>query len=175
LHPACRQQKSGRIINTSSHGGLGAAGQANYCAAKEGIIGFTRTVAREMGRYGVTCNAIRPRAATRMTMNEAVKQVRIKQLGEEKAAAYFKEQEDVFRPEAVGSFVAYLASDQADNINCCVFEVWGGHVGIYHDPPEVEQILWKKGFWTTEEFVDIMPKTLGRGKVRELPPFHMAI
>ena len=63
-----RQQRSGRIINTSSEAGLGNMGQANYSAAKEGIVGFTRTVARDMGRYGVTCNAIRPRAATRMTV-----------------------------------------------------------------------------------------------------------
>jgi NAD(P)-dependent dehydrogenase (short-subunit alcohol dehydrogenase family) len=66
--PACvifRQQRSGRIVNTSSTSGLGNRGQANYAAAKEGITGFTRTLARDMGRYGVTCNAIRPAAATR--------------------------------------------------------------------------------------------------------------
>jgi NAD(P)-dependent dehydrogenase (short-subunit alcohol dehydrogenase family) len=171
-----RQQKSGRIINTSSHAGLGAAGQANYAAAKEGIVGFTRTVAREMGRYNVTCNAIRPRAATRMTMNEAVKEIRIKQLGEEKAAAYFKEQDEVFKPEAVGTFVAYLASDHAENINCCVFELWGGHIAIYDDPPEIAKpALDKKGFWTVEELVKTMPDTLAKGKVRELPPFHLTI
>jgi len=68
--PACmifREQRSGRIINTSSEAGLGNMGQANYSAAKEGVIGFTRTVARDMGKYGVTCNAVRPRAATRIT------------------------------------------------------------------------------------------------------------
>lgn len=60
-----RQQNYGRIINTSSHAGLGNMGQANYGAAKEGIVGLTRTVARDMGRYGVTCNVIRPVAGTR--------------------------------------------------------------------------------------------------------------
>jgi 3-oxoacyl-[acyl-carrier protein] reductase len=59
-----RQQKYGRIINTSSHAGLGNMGQASYSAAKEGIVGLTRTVARDMGRYGVTCNVIRPVAGT---------------------------------------------------------------------------------------------------------------
>src|SRR5574341_1403931 len=63
-----RQQRSGRIINFSSESGLfGNAGQANYGAAKSGIAGFTRVVARDMGRYGVTCNAIAPRAWTRLT------------------------------------------------------------------------------------------------------------
>ncbi|HEX5940530.1 MAG TPA: SDR family NAD(P)-dependent oxidoreductase, partial [Dehalococcoidia bacterium] len=64
-----RQQKSGVFVNTSSESGLGNMGQANYAAAKEGIIGLTRTVARDMGRYGVRCNAIRPRAATRLTLS----------------------------------------------------------------------------------------------------------
>ena len=48
-----RQQRSGVIVNTSSESGLGNMGQANYGAAKEGIVGLTRTVARDMGRYGV--------------------------------------------------------------------------------------------------------------------------
>src|SRR3990170_4669912 len=60
-----RQQRYGRIINFTSESGLwGNAGQANYGAAKSGIAGLTRVVARDMGRYGVTCNAIAPRAWT---------------------------------------------------------------------------------------------------------------
>src|SRR5438132_4828938 len=63
-----RQQRFGRIINFSSGSGLiGNPGQANYGAAKSGIAGFTRVVAKDLGRYGVTCNAIAPGAATRMT------------------------------------------------------------------------------------------------------------
>ncbi|MXY86614.1 MAG: SDR family NAD(P)-dependent oxidoreductase, partial [Chloroflexi bacterium] len=65
-----RQQRSGRIVNTSSESGLGNMGQANYAAAKEGIVGLTRTLARDLGRYGVTANAIRPRAGTRLTLTE---------------------------------------------------------------------------------------------------------
>ena len=63
-----RQQRSGVIVNTSSEAGLGQTpGQPNYAAAKEGIVGFTRSLARDMGRYGVRCNAIRPQAGTRLT------------------------------------------------------------------------------------------------------------
>ena len=65
-----RQQRSGRIVGTSSESGLGNMGQANYAAAKEGIVGLTRTLARDLGRYGVTANAIRPRAGTRLTLTE---------------------------------------------------------------------------------------------------------
>ena len=62
-----RQQRSGRIITFSSETGLmGNSGQANYGAAKSGIAGFTKVVARDMGRYGVTANSIAPRANTRM-------------------------------------------------------------------------------------------------------------
>src|ERR1700674_2969478 len=64
-----RQQRSGRIIGTSSTSGLGNMGQANYGAAKEGIAGLIRTLARDMGKYGVTANAIRPFAATRLTVS----------------------------------------------------------------------------------------------------------
>ena len=63
-----RQQRSGRIICTGSESGLGNMGQGNYAAAKEGIIGLTRTLALDLGRYGVTANAIRPRAGTRLTL-----------------------------------------------------------------------------------------------------------
>src|SRR4029079_140748 len=63
-----RQQRSGRIINFSSISGLGGLpGQSNYGAAKAGVAGFTRVWARALGGYGVTCNAISPGAATRMT------------------------------------------------------------------------------------------------------------
>ena len=62
-----RQQRSGRVITFSSESGLvGNSGQANYGAAKSGIAGFTKVVAKDMGRYGVTANAIAPRANTRM-------------------------------------------------------------------------------------------------------------
>ena len=68
-----RQQRSGRIINTSSSSGLiGNSGQANYGAAKAGIAGFTRVVARDLGRYGITVNTSAPGAATIMTRSEEV-------------------------------------------------------------------------------------------------------
>jgi 3-oxoacyl-[acyl-carrier protein] reductase len=164
-----RQQKYGRIINTSSHAGLGNMGQANYSAAKEGIVGFTRTVARDLGRYGVTCNVIRPWAATRLGFNEELKQAWIKSYGPQ-IEEQLKETEKRSRPEDVAALVAYLASEKADNVNACVFEVWHGHIGIFNDPPPVEQVLWKEGTWSPEELAEVMPGTLTRSKIRELPP-----
>ncbi len=172
---AMRKQGYGRIINTSSHSGLGNMGQVSYSAAKEGIVGLTRTVARDMGRYGVTCNAIRPVAGTRgvreLIEKKGLKEAWAKTWGEENAEKRIKQMLEVNLPEDVANLVIYLASEKADNVNGCIFEVWHGHVGIYTDPPPVEQVLQKDGRWTPEELAEAMPGTLTRDKVREIPPF----
>jgi NAD(P)-dependent dehydrogenase (short-subunit alcohol dehydrogenase family) len=168
-----RQQNYGRIINTSSHAGLGNMGQANYSAAKEGIVGLTRTVARDMQRYGVTCNVIRPVAGTRgfieMVKEKGLKEAWAKMWGQELAERRIKQMLEVNQPEDVAGLVVYLASEKADSINGCVFEVWHGHIGIYIDPPPIEQVLTKDGHWTPEELVEAMPATLTKNKTHDLP------
>jgi len=168
-----RQQNYGRIINTSSHAGLGNMGQANYGAAKEGIVGLTRTVARDMQRYGVTCNVIRPVAGTRgfieMVQGKGLREAWIKMWGQELAERRLKQMLELNQPEDVAGLVVYLATEKADNVNGCVFEVWHGHIGIYVDPPPMEQVLWKEGRWTPEELVEMMPATLTKNKVHDLP------
>ena len=67
-----RGARYGRIVNFSSDAFKGSVGQCNYAAAKAGIIGLTRSIAREAGRYGITANAMCPMAATRMTVNDGV-------------------------------------------------------------------------------------------------------
>jgi NAD(P)-dependent dehydrogenase (short-subunit alcohol dehydrogenase family) len=168
-----RQQNYGRIISTSSHAGLGNMGQANYSAAKEGIVGLTRTVARDMQRYGVTCNVIRPVSGTRgfveMVEGKGLREAWIKMWGKELAERRLKQMLELNQPEDVANLVVYLATDKADNINGCVFEVWHGHIGIFADPPPLEQVLWKDGRWTPEELVETMPSTLTKDKVHDLP------
>jgi NAD(P)-dependent dehydrogenase (short-subunit alcohol dehydrogenase family) len=168
-----RERKYGRIISTSSHAGLGNMGQANYGAAKEGIVGLTRTVARDMQRYGVTCNVIRPVAGTRgfieMVNKKGLREAWAKMWGAELAERRLKQMLELNQPEDVAGLVVYLASEQANNVNGCVFEVWHGHIGIYVDPPPVEQVLWKDGRWTIEELIDVMPATLTKEKVHDLP------
>lgn len=168
-----RQQRSGRIINMSSSAGLGNMGQANYSAAKEGVVGLTRTVARDMGRYGVTCNAIRPRAATRLSMSPELQQAweRLRKtggVGEGLALdASFKPTEH--SPDDVAPFVVFLASDEAANINGCVFFVHGGLIGLYPEPTPVRTI-YKSGRWSLDELVPIVPSTLAQGLVNPAPP-----
>jgi NAD(P)-dependent dehydrogenase (short-subunit alcohol dehydrogenase family) len=156
-----RQQRSGRIINTSSESGLGNAGQGNYSAAKEGIIGLTRTIARDLGRYNVTCNAIRPRAATRLTISpemEAARQAAIAR-GETRGGGMGGGMD----PNAISALIVFLASDEAQNVNGRDFLIWGNQVGLY-SLPEIEASAFSRGdSWTTDEMFDLFPKTLGRG------------
>jgi NAD(P)-dependent dehydrogenase (short-subunit alcohol dehydrogenase family) len=144
---ACKYMKKqgyGRIINTSSHTAFGWRGFTYYSAVKEGIAGFTRTLARDMVDFGVTANAIRPLAAWRGS----------KELSPAMA---------LNSPEDIAVLVAYLASEQAGQINGRVFEVWHGHVGIFAEPPPVQEVIKKKGSFTIDELAEMMPQTLAKG------------
>ncbi len=154
-----RQQRSGRIINTSSSSGLGNAGQANYSAAKEGIVGLTRTVARDLGRYGVTCNALRPTAATRLTLSpemEAARDAAIAR-GEQRAGGGF----EALDPSAISALVVYLASDDAQNVNGRDFMIRGREVGLYNIPTVEARAFASGDIWTTDEMFDVFSTTLG--------------
>ena len=164
-----RQQRSGRIINTGSSSGLGNAGQANYAAAKEGIIGITRTVARDLGRYGVTCNAIRPTAATRLTlspeMEAAAKAAEAR--GESRGAGGGLAALD---PAAIGALITYLASDEAQNVNGRDFMIRGGEVGLYTIPTVEARAFAKGDIWSTDDMFEVFPKTLGALLTNDFQP-----
>jgi len=164
-----RQQKYGRIINTSSQTGLGNMGQANlgltnYSAAKEGIVGFTRTVALDMARYGVTCNCIRPMAATRMTISPDVQAAMEKGPNQESGNAEGGLEAEIRRlsPSHIASLVVYLATDAAANINGKSFLVGGGEIGLYSEP-EIVSSIFKDGIWTVQELVNTMPRSIIKG------------
>jgi NAD(P)-dependent dehydrogenase (short-subunit alcohol dehydrogenase family) len=131
---------SGRIINTSSESGLfGNAGQTNYDAAKAGIASMTLAMARELERYGVTVNAIAPRARTRMTEN-------LLQTGD--GGSDF----DYYDPDNVAPMAAWLASDDAASVTGRVFIVGGGDVFLVQNFTPTTHI--RKGRrWTVEELM----------------------
>lgn len=160
-----RQQRSGRIINTSSTSGLGNRGQSNYAAAKEGIVGFTRTLAIEMGRYGVTCNAIRPTAGTRMTISEEMKQA-AQRSGQGEGMLKVMEQ---MNPDDIGPLIVWLASDASANVNGRTFAVMTGRIALYSEPVH-ERTIMKKGGFTIDEVFDMMPATLAAGLANAWPP-----
>ena len=145
-----RQQRSGRIITFSSESGLfGNSGQANYGAAKSGIAGFTKVVARDMGRYGVTANAIAPRAYTRMIgdIPDSAAEIR-----ERSGVAPIAGEEDLHSldPGNVAPFVCYLATDYAANINAQTFLVFGNQVSLVSQPRPLNAIYNPDGHWTME-------------------------
>ena len=161
VSPLFRQQRYGRIINTASVAGLNATtyGQANYGAAKEGIVGLTRKVARDMGRYGVTCNCIRPNAGTRLTLSDEMKEAR------PEAMARFEE----MKPEGIAPLVVWLASDDAANVNGRTFFVEKGRVGLYSEPVLEKQLI-KPGGWTVDDLFMFMPGTMSKDLVNPDPP-----
>jgi NAD(P)-dependent dehydrogenase (short-subunit alcohol dehydrogenase family) len=165
-----RQQRAGRVINFSSVSGLiGLPGQANYGAAKSGIAGFTRVVARDLGRYGVTCNAISPGAATRMTATvpDRARTLRPRPDGQEDAPP--PPPPPIRNPEMVAPMAAYLASDDAWNINGYIFAVAGGNVSVLHHPTAYRTI-WKPGLWTVDELIDVVPRDLLGDTQNPAPP-----
>jgi NAD(P)-dependent dehydrogenase (short-subunit alcohol dehydrogenase family) len=152
-----RQQRSGRVITFSSTSGLyGNSGQCNYGAAKDGIAGFTRVVARDMGRYGVTANSISPSAATRMTTSVP------DEARELRAARGITGASSTLRggPDDIAPMVTWLASDEAAHVNGHVFHVTEGLITLLNEPEPVKTIQ-KDGKWTVEELIRVVPVTLG--------------
>lgn len=120
-----REKGYGRVINISSGSWLGNIGQANYAAAKAGVVGLTKTAARENARKGITCNVICPGfIETDMTL-------KLKEVND--GAAWDSMMQRIpagyaGKPEDVGNMVAFLASDEASYITSEVINVGGGMI-----------------------------------------------
>jgi 3-oxoacyl-[acyl-carrier protein] reductase len=115
--PHLRERRYGRIVNVTSFTGLrGNRGQANYGTAKAGIIGFTKTAAKELAAFGITVNAISPNAATRMTAT--IPEDKIPEVSG--PIARFAE------PSEIADAVCFLASEEAGYITGAVLPVDGG-------------------------------------------------
>jgi 3-oxoacyl-[acyl-carrier protein] reductase len=173
--PLMREQKYGRIINCVSEAFIGGPSHLNYAAAKGGIATLTYGGARELGRFGVTCNAICPRAWTRMTADDKVIEGIKKRIA---AGLMAKDQLDrmmneLADPSYFATFVAYLASDRAANVNGQIFFVSGIEVGHWSQPVIETKVTrdWKKqGRWTFEEIEKLVPEKLLVGYVNPAPP-----
>jgi 3-oxoacyl-[acyl-carrier protein] reductase len=171
-----RQQRSGRIVNTSSESGLGNMGQANYGAAKEGIVGLTRTLALDLGRYGVTANAIRPRAGTRLTLTPelraAMERARAAaaagQANAESSAQSAISQMEELKPELIAPLVVFLCTDKASNINGRDFLVGGNEISLM-SLPDRERTIYREGGWTLDALDRMFATTLGAGVKNPMP------
>jgi NAD(P)-dependent dehydrogenase (short-subunit alcohol dehydrogenase family) len=172
-----RQQRWGRIVNFSSISGLeGGTGQANYGSAKAGIAGLTRVVARDLGRYGVTCNAVAPGAATRMTESvpDRARDLRARAgigAGSQAPVTEIRRPEvDALRePEYVASMTVWLCTDAAWNVNGKIFHVAGGSVSLALEESPLRSIT-KAGRWTVDELASLVPSQLMRDISNPAPP-----
>jgi NAD(P)-dependent dehydrogenase (short-subunit alcohol dehydrogenase family) len=152
-----KKQGYGRVISTSSHVGLGWRGNTPYSAAKEAIVGLTRSLARDMAEWGVTANVIRPLARWR---------------GATKRDGQTTERPNIAPslPEDIAPLVVYLGSEAAGDITGRIFEVWNGHVGIFAEPPLVQDVILKQGNWTVEELAKLVPRKLAKAASRTVFP-----
>jgi NAD(P)-dependent dehydrogenase (short-subunit alcohol dehydrogenase family) len=152
-----RQQRSGSIVTFSSSSGLyGNSGQANYGAAKDGIAGLTRVVARDLGRYGVRANSIAPSAFTRMISSVPDESRALRAASGISAAA------PALRGEAedIAPFVTWLSSEEASHVNGRVFHVTGGLVSLLNEPAPIKTMS-TEDRWTVEEIARVFPTTIG--------------
>ena len=161
VKPACvlmRAQKSGCIINFSSISAAGNSGQANYSAAKAGILGLTRTVARDMAKYGVRANAIWPAADTRMTATvpESARQIRAER-GVGQAAPMPTVQR---KPEQCGVGSGLLGVGYGARHYGLDGRHLGGPVVADRRPRPVKTVFCPGG-WTLDKVTELWPQALG--------------
>jgi NAD(P)-dependent dehydrogenase (short-subunit alcohol dehydrogenase family) len=145
--PIFRQQKSGTMIGFTSGAFAASVAQANYSAAKGGVVSLVRSAALALNRYGVTANAIAPIARTRMSANVPQD---LAENGE---------------PEDVAPMVVYLLSDKATHITGQIYTAVGGKIAVWNQPREL-RAMYKDGRWTPEEIEAHLGATVG---VEELP------
>jgi NAD(P)-dependent dehydrogenase (short-subunit alcohol dehydrogenase family) len=129
---AMRQQKSGTLIGFTSGAFGGSVAQANYSAAKGGIVSLVRSAALGLDKYGVTANAIAPIARTRMSDNVPAG---LSEVGE---------------PEDVAPLVVFLLGDDARNVTGQIYTAVGGRIAVWNQPAEVRDIK-KDGRWSPAE------------------------
>ncbi len=150
--PHFKAQRWGRFINMTSTSGLvGNIGQANYAAAKMGIVGLTRVTALDMARYSVTANCISPFAWTRMVGTIPTESP------EQKARVAKLER---MSPRDIAPLAVYLASEVAQGVSGQIFGVRGKEIFVFSQPRPVRSIHHDDG-WTPERLAEIFPGSLG--------------
>ncbi|MEU3241385.1 MULTISPECIES: SDR family NAD(P)-dependent oxidoreductase [unclassified Streptomyces] len=139
-----REQRSGTLIGFTSGNHQGSVAQANYSAAKGGIISLVRSAALGLHRYGVTANAVAPVARTRMSANVPME---LAEIGE---------------PEDVAALVVYLLSERArrERITGQVYTIAGPKIAVWAQPREL-RAGYAEGGWTPERIADFLPGTVG--------------
>ena len=145
-----------RVINMSSVSGLiGNFGQTNYGAAKAGIAGFSRSLSMEMAKYKCTVNTISPGAATRLTIDLM------------KAAGRDVDENDWKQgPQQIAPVIAWLSSDEANEITNQIFHISQGNVGIMQQPAVIKSFK-SDTIWDLEKLNRVMPDLIDAKKIHD--------
>ena len=147
-------QKSGVIVNTGSPSGFGHWGMANYAAAKEGLMGLTRSVARDLGEFGIRCNLIRPVSHITGTFTPEIGQTiaETERLGIPLLWNRRMSQPRMTAlPEHVAALVVWLCTDAAAHVTGRDFYIQGDEVALLPEP-EAIRTMFNPGGWTIDAF-----------------------
>ena len=173
--PHMMNQRYGRIVLFSSGSGLGASGQANYAAAKEGMVGFARALSKELAPYGITANAVYPGGATRMTASipDSTTQLRQQQRAQLQGGETSEDEAPTAPPESRDPAnnapkATYLCSEAAGDITGQVVGISGWQATLY-SPRHVTRSIHKNGRWTLDELDRLMPISVNDGLVNPVP------
>ena len=138
-----RAQGGGTLIGFTSGNHAGSVSQANYSAAKGGVISLVRSAALGLHKYGVTANCVAPVARTRMSANVPME---LTEIGE---------------PEDVAALVVYLLSARAAGITGQVYTVAGPKIAVWAQPRELRSMYAEGGGWTPERIAEALPGAVG--------------
>ncbi|MEZ0106058.1 NAD(P)-dependent dehydrogenase (short-subunit alcohol dehydrogenase family) [Catenulispora sp. EB89] len=137
-----RKAGGGALVGFTSGNHAGSVSQANYSAAKGGIVSLVRSAALGLGRYGITANAVAPVARTRMSANVPFDMA---EMGE---------------PEDVAPLVAYLLSEAARDVTGQIYTVAGRRIAVWNQPQEIRSMYGEEP-WTAESIAKRLPEAVG--------------
>ncbi|MHB8429427.1 MAG: SDR family oxidoreductase [Acidimicrobiales bacterium] len=141
-----KQEGGGSLVAFTSGAFAGSVAQANYAAAKGGIVSLVRSVAAGLHRYGVTANAVAPVARTRMSANVPMD---LAEMGD---------------PEDVAPLVVFLLSDRARHVTGQVYTSVGSKIAVWNQPQEVRSV-YSEGRWSPESIADRLDTTVGQERM----------
>jgi 3-oxoacyl-[acyl-carrier protein] reductase len=150
--PHMMAQRSGAILSITSPSGFGHYGMSAYASTKEGLVAFTRSIARELGEYGIRCNAIRPCASTRMFLEEIADDMKyvVGELGLPPVGSQWFPGMNGEEPECLTDHVAavmgWLCLPATNALNGRVFYIAGGHLALCAEPELVRSRFNRNGW-----------------------------